>query len=100
MSRKKTTTAAKTPPKPQPEATKGSGRPPGSPNAQYDEVEVQVVACRRCGSTERSPYFGIRRFPYCGEKDGRPYNRIVWRSCRCLQCGQHRREKTFEQSAE
>lgn len=89
-------------PKPRPQqiqtppAPPAGGRPPGTPNKDYDEVVATPTACLRCDSTERSPYYDRQELDYAGEHDGRPFNRIVWRACSCLQCGQHRRDKSYE----
>lgn len=86
-------TPTPTPTAPPPPA---AGRPPGTPNRDYDEVVAAPTACQRCSSTERSRYTHRQELEYAGEHDGRPFNRIVWRSCSCLACGQHRRDKFFE----
>lgn len=80
-------------PRPKPSA---AGRPAGAANREYDEVEAAPTRCRQCGSTSRSAYFGRNTVVQTGEHEGRPYNRIVWRRCRCEACGQHRFDKSFE----
>jgi hypothetical protein len=70
--------------KPQP------GRPKGCRTADRAIVISLPPACPSCGSTRREPYRdGVAHEQrQKGEVDGRPYNRIVWRRTRCLDCGQ------------
>jgi hypothetical protein len=80
-----------------PAADHRRGRPRGSRNA-VDVVIVKPPACRACGSTRRSPYWGYRhvRVPGGGcTVDGRPYAELLYRRCRCLACGRLRVEKEY-----
>ena len=81
-------------PKPQP--------PAASP--KKDPVTVNDVvpsSCRKCGSTDRSPYRGTTTQSISGIlDDGRPYNVIVWRYCTCLKCLQVRCDRTFENASD
>jgi hypothetical protein len=61
-------------------------------------VEVQPPSrCPKCGSADRSDYWG-RQVQECAGvlADGRAYRRIVRRRCRCAVCGQVRIDKTCE----
>ena len=100
-------------------ATKKRGRP----KAEFAEASRPASRCvnRKCRSTNRSPYWGrtqVQRFvafqcDSCGDRfdkregvecsragcPGRcvlPFNRILWRRCNCLDCGQVRVDRTFE----
>ena len=72
------------------------GRPQGARNQQHDRVHVEVSRCRKCNSTERSPYTHKTTKAVSGERDGKPFNRIVWRRTKCLACGQARIDQMFE----
>ena len=82
----------------EPTEKKKPGRPAGAENRAYDTADSDVTRCAKCQSTERSPYSQRRATDFHNThlQDGKPYNRIVYRSCHCLQCGQHRRDRTFE----
>lgn len=86
------------PQKPAPKASgkPASGRPAGTPNKSYREVVADVSRCPSCGSTERTPYTDRQELEYEGERDGKSYNRVIWRTCSCAACGQHRKDKSFE----
>ena len=72
------------------------GRPAGSKNTQA-LVDVMPSRCHECDSTNRSPYMGNTRVQFfAGVHDGRPYTRIVRRRCQCLDCGQFRIDRSFE----
>jgi len=78
------------------EPKKKRGHPRG-PNQVLPVVIRSLTSCPKCGSTERTEYSNTRSLPSCGVRDGKPYNLVVWRYCRCLGCGQARVDKTFEQ---
>lgn len=90
--RKKATTAATK----APQAGK-PGRPPGARTKKWEIVETVPAACPKCGSTKRAPYKGspIEK-AILGERGGRMFTHVVWRRTHCLQCGQHRKDKSFE----
>lgn len=72
------------------------GRPPASPNIK-SEAQAQPSRCKKCGSTERSKYFGVAEVQeFNGLNDGEPYTHIVRRRCTCKSCGQNRFDKSFE----
>jgi hypothetical protein len=76
-----------------------AGRPHGSrPEMDPPVVEAQPPsACPSCGGTRRSEYWGKHIQDYAGLRpDGRPYRVIVRRRARCLDCGQVRIDKTYE----
>jgi hypothetical protein len=63
-------------------------------------VEQPKSRCVQCNSTERSGYTNTETKQISGIRDGQPYNRIVWRRCKCSSCGKHRVDKSFEFVAE
>ena len=67
--------------------TKRRGRPPGAKTIK-DIVEVEPSRCKKCGSSNRTDYQNVyfRDFP------GLEFSRIYYRSCKCLDCGQARRD--------
>jgi hypothetical protein len=70
------------------------GRPKGSPNIAA-LAEVAPSRCPVCGSSRRTKYENPERRDYSGQ--GLEFVAIVYRTCRCLDCGQARRdqEKVF-----
>lgn len=68
-----------------------TGRPKnGEPSAKVVGARVQ---CPKCGSTERTNYNGTKEREIHGTlRDGTSYTHIVWKRCRCKQCGQSRVE--------
>lgn len=72
------------------------GRPAGSTNNTMDQVKVEPVRCRVCGSTDRRPYTKKTEQAYAGQDETGPYTHIIRRWTSCLKCGQHRIERTFE----
>ena len=72
------------------------GRPKGAKTLDVEVVEVEQTFCPKCGSAQRSSYFGTpRHIQTSGEHDGAQYSSVTFRRCRCLKCGQVRSEKTF-----
>jgi hypothetical protein len=65
---------------------------------RVDVCEVQISHCRLpCGSTDREPYSRTFALPQAGiGPDGREYTHVVWRDTKCLKCGQHRKDKSYE----
>jgi len=64
-----------------------------------DQVEAAPpTACRKCGSTDRDPYYGtITRHIYGIDRHtGQVYTHVVWRRTRCRGCGQQRIDRTRE----
>ena len=72
-------------------AKSGPGRPEGTANRRYDVVEGRLTACKKCGSTERSPYQGSPEELRQEFSDGVVVT--TWHKCVCLACGQHRKDK-------
>ena len=74
------------------------GRPKGSKNLQIDDrVTVELSRCKQCQSTERSSYGDHPTVhEITGVHNGQPYKRMVWRRCRCLNCGQWRIDIFYE----
>jgi hypothetical protein len=95
MPRKKATATATAAAEPKPAPTrKRSKRKPPEPHIVN---EAPASRCPNCDSTSRSDYQNTVRRRISGiDDDGRPFEWIVWRSCRCLKCGQWRRDKTHE----
>jgi len=71
---------------------KRSGRPKGSTNAE-DIVDVEPSRCKKCDSSRRTKYENPVRRDYSGT--GLPYIAIIYRTCRCVDCGQARRDREF-----
>ena len=72
------------------------GRPKGSTNADADGIIVEPSRCRRCGSTRRGDYYGKTGQAFRGEHNGQPFTHIVRRRTKCLDCGQVRIDRAFE----
>jgi len=66
------------------------GRPKGSTNVTTI-VEVEPSRCRNCGSSRRTKYENPERRDYSGA--GLEFAAIIYRTCRCLDCGQARRDQ-------
>lgn len=71
---------------------------PASPAAGPPPVvTVEPSRCPECGATDREDYNNTVTREIPGVlPDGRPYCRVTWRRTRCLACGQHRIDKTYE----
>ena len=75
-------------------AKRKPGRPKGSLKKERTEVDKVRPKCTRCGSTRRSNYTNSVRSDISGVSDtGIIYTAIIWRHCKCLDCGQHRVER-------
>ena len=72
------------------------GRPPGSPNRDYELVAAEPTRCPKCGSTERTPYRNPTEQAYAGVDQGKPYTHIVRRYTSCKACGQFRIDRSHE----
>lgn len=73
---------------------KKPGRPAGSPNRQYDIVDVEMVPLSkcRCGSTDRSAYSQNPEKHTQKFSDGMIVT--TWQKTQCLRCGQWRKDRT------
>jgi len=71
------------------------GRPKGSRNVKTT-AEVVPSRCPECGSTQRAGYLDKVVQKMAGTADGKPFNRIVRRRTRCLDCGHPRIDRSFE----
>ena len=69
---------------------KRPGRPKGSTNITTI-VEVKPSRCCNCGSSRRTKYENPYRRDYNGA--GLEYIAIIYRTCRCMDCGQARRDQ-------
>jgi len=80
--------------------TQAKGRPKGAKNCKRKLTTSLPAACPVCNSTRRQPYKDgiVAEYYMTGEIDGRPYNRVIWRRTRCLDCDQNLtvREYLFE----
>lgn len=77
--------------------TRGPGRPPGSStNGPTPVVDTIVSRCRKCGSTNRAPYWGKIERDCRVVRDGVEFTHLVLRSTRCTDCGTIRRDRHFE----
>jgi len=76
------------------------GRPKGSKGGNVDTVTVEPSRCPRCGSTRRSDYYGKTEQTFRGEHGGRPFTHIVRRRTKCLDCGQTRIDRAYENRPE
>ena len=68
---------------------KKRGRPKGSKNVSQTG-EVVPSRCK-CGSSRRTPYSNVQFRDYSGS--GLDFVGIYYRSCKCLDCGQARRDR-------
>ncbi len=75
--------------------TKRRGRPKGSGGPPAPVEVVEPSRCPKCGSTERSPYFGTVTRDTAGVYQGKPFDRIVRHRTRCGNCGQTRVDKEY-----
>lgn len=66
------------------------GRPKGSTNIDVS-VLVEPSRCPRCGSSQRTKYENPNRIDFPGS--GLDCIAIVYRTCRCVDCGQARRDQ-------
>ncbi len=81
--------------------SKRRSKPPTETKAAPPEPEksniVEPSVCRMCGSTDRTPYHHTRRLKQSGTlENGRAYNWVFWRTCKCRNCDQVRVDKFFE----
>lgn len=75
---------------------KQSQKPARGPARKYVTAVAIVSRCPRCKSTERSPYENSHEHAVVGEENGQPYDTVIWRTCRCLKCGQWRVDRSTE----
>jgi uncharacterized Zn finger protein len=66
------------------------GRPKGSANIAA-QAEVEPSRCPSCGSSQRTKYENPERRDYSG--CGLEFVAIIYRTCRCMDCGQARRDQ-------
>lgn len=75
---------------------KKRGRPPGSKSKTVESVIVEPSKCTKCGSSRRSNYLNKRTLDLNGLRpDGTVYTSVTWRRTKCLDCGQMRDDKTY-----
>lgn len=76
-------------------STGSSGATP--PTTPPPVVDVLLSRCPACGSTARSGYHRVITSDVGGlAPDGQPYDRLVRRYCRCLDCDQVRIDRAYE----
>lgn len=68
----------------------------GVPNRKYDQADVILSRCKKCGSTERTGYRSMHETKISQDIKGNPATHVVWRACTCKNCGQHRRDMFYE----
>lgn len=80
------------------EPKKDAGRPEGSKNKSYDQATANPSRCRPCGSTERAPYMGspVEHKITGVDLQGHHYTHVVFRRTKCLNCGQVRTDRSYE----
>ena len=69
---------------------KRPGRPKGSTNIDVS-VLVEPSRCPNCGSSQRTKYENPERIDFPGS--GLECVAIIYRTCRCVDCGQARRDQ-------
>ena len=75
---------------------KKRGRPRGSKSKTVESVIVEPSKCTKCGSSRRSNYLNKRTLDLNGLRpDGTVYTSVTWRRTKCLDCGQMRDDKTY-----
>lgn len=79
---------------------KKRGRPAGSKTKTRSQSIGELTRCGKCQSTKRSAYKGHPHIEkITGVRNGKPFNRIVRRVTKCLDCDQHRFDLTYEYEA-
>lgn len=65
---------------------------------KFDQVVAKKIACLKCGSTDRSEFYGVVTVPLPTsiDHDGNEYNTIKKKRTSCLNCGQYRIESYRE----
>ena len=66
------------------------GRPKGTKNIT-ELADVKPSRCTMCGSSRRTPYENTDYRDYDGA--GLEYIGMYYRSCKCVDCGQARRDR-------
>lgn len=81
-----------------PRKKKTTPRKKSTPKPKFDQVVAKKVACLKCGSTDRSEYYGVVTVPLQAsiDRDGNEYNTIKKKRTSCLNCGQYRIESYRE----
>lgn len=75
------------------------GRPEGSKTIKETST-VELSRCKICNSTDRTPYTNPTELEFPGfDPAGLPFTHIVWRATSCKNCGQARRDKSYENRA-
>ena len=78
--------------------TSRRGRPRGSKTGDGSVAATTATRCRKCGSTDRGPYQGVRTITAGGKApDGKPYNAVKFCPTKCRHCGQRRVDKIYLQ---
>jgi hypothetical protein len=81
------------------------GRPQGRANIERVEAVGVVSRCPKCDSTEREAYSRNRTIvqAVAGAVEpgtGKPVTHMIFRTTKCLTCGQHRRDISYLYSPE
>jgi hypothetical protein len=81
----------------QPVGSGAPGRPQGAKNVQRDEVDVAVPRCKVCKSTRRKPYGQpVVQIAAGTDVNDQPYTHVIARPTECCDCGQARRDISYE----
>ncbi len=72
------------------------GRPKGAATQTLPTAQSQLTRCRKCGSTDRTPYRRTTETSHAGQKHGESYTHIIRRWTSCQACGQARVDLTHE----
>lgn len=70
----------------------------GSPNKPVLHAAASLTRCPACGSTERAPYSAAPHEQASRglTPDGEPFTHIIRRRTSCLNCGQCRIDRAYE----
>ena len=70
--------------------------PPGSDIKRRPAADVTPSRCPKCGSTRRAPYTGRPRIVnHSGVFAGHPYNKVIFRQTKRLDCGEWRVDREW-----
>lgn len=76
--------------------TTSRGRPRGAKNQKVPVVDSTPTTCPGCGSSDRVPYYAIRKKEINSRlPDGRVFDCVTWRRTLCKNCGQHRVDREY-----
>lgn len=76
-------------------AASRKGRPPGTPNRDYDAGQAMPSSCPKCRSTASKVLRKMTTLHQKGEQNGQAYNLVDLHRVQCTSCGQCRIDRTF-----